>query len=313
MPLPTDPEVVQTSGDLVKQLQTLFGKHPGSRPAHAKGILLTGTFTPTPAASTLSRAPHFTQPSTPLLIRFSNSTGIPDISDISPDADPRGIAIRFVLGDRKHTDIVAHSTPFFPTRTGAEFLQFLKAAGASGPDAEHPTPIEQFLGANPKALDFVKAEKKMKVSYGREEYFSVSAFKFVDKEGKERYVRYRIVPTEGVEVASEEAKKGWGVDYLQEEIKERLSKGKIEFTLQVQVAGEGDTVDDATVHWPEEREVVKLGTVSIEGVKEGGEKESKTIIFDPIPRVDGVDVSADPLLEVRAGVYLISGRERRAA
>jgi hypothetical protein len=32
MPLPTDPEVVQTSGDLVKQLQTIFGKHPGARP-----------------------------------------------------------------------------------------------------------------------------------------------------------------------------------------------------------------------------------------------------------------------------------------
>jgi catalase len=37
------------------------------------------------------------------------------------------------------------------------------------------------------------------------------------------------------------------------------------------------------------------------------------IIFGPIPRVDGIDPSADPLLELRAAIYLLSGRRRRAA
>jgi len=41
--------------------------------------------------------------------------------------------------------------------------------------------------------------------------------------------------------------------------------------------------------------------------------EQKKIIFDPIPRVEGVDASADPLLEMRAALYLISGQQRRAA
>ena len=41
--------------------------------------------------------------------------------------------------------------------------------------------------------------------------------------------------------------------------------------------------------------------------------EQKQIIFDPIPRVDGIDPSADPLLELRAAIYLLSGRRRRAA
>ena len=38
----------------------------------------------------------------------------------------------------------------------------------------------------------------------------------------------------------------------------------------------------------------------------------KQIIFDPIPRVEGIDPSEDPLLELRAAVYLISGRKRRS-
>jgi catalase len=41
--------------------------------------------------------------------------------------------------------------------------------------------------------------------------------------------------------------------------------------------------------------------------------EQQHIIFDPIPRVDGIEVSADPLFEPRANIYLMSGRRRRAA
>lgn len=67
--------------------------------------------------------------------------------------------------------------------------------------------------------------------------------------------------------------------------------------------------------WPEDRQVLELGTVQIEETL--GEEESlvqqKHIIFDPIPRIEGVEPSDDPLLEVRANVYLISGQQRRSA
>jgi catalase len=41
--------------------------------------------------------------------------------------------------------------------------------------------------------------------------------------------------------------------------------------------------------------------------------EQRRIIFDPIPRVDGIEASADPLFEPRANIYLMTGRRRRAA
>jgi catalase len=41
------------------------------------------------------------------------------------------------------------------------------------------------------------------------------------------------------------------------------------------------------------------------------EAQQRHIIFDPIPRVDGIDPSADPLLAPRADVYLATGRRRR--
>ncbi len=85
------------------------------------------------------------------------------------------------------------------------------------------------------------------------------------------------------------------------------------FRILVQLANDGDTVDDATVHWPEERTVLDLGTITLIEPVPDNAHEQKQIIFDPIPRVDGIDPSEDPLLELRAAVYLLSGRRRRAA
>ena len=91
MPLPTDEKLIALSQDLLGQFDAIFGLHPGFRPAHAKGIMLTGTFTPSAEAASLSRAPHLTRPSTPVTVRFSNSTGLPLLPDNDPGANPRAL------------------------------------------------------------------------------------------------------------------------------------------------------------------------------------------------------------------------------
>jgi catalase len=48
-------------------------------------------------------------------VRFSNSTGLPHIPDNNPNANPRGLAIRFQLAEYVHTDRVSHSADGFPT------------------------------------------------------------------------------------------------------------------------------------------------------------------------------------------------------
>jgi Catalase len=133
MPLPADEKLIALSQDLLKQFDTIFGLHPGFRPAHARGVMLSGTLTPAVEASSLTRAPHILRDSTPVTARFSSSTGLPQIPDTDPNANPRGLAIRFHLAEHVHTDIVSHSTDGFPTRTGQEFLELLKAAASSDP------------------------------------------------------------------------------------------------------------------------------------------------------------------------------------
>jgi catalase len=318
MPLPTDEKLIALSNDLLRQFDTIFGLHPGFRPAHAKGALLTGTFTPARGADSLTRAPHIQRETTPVTVRFSNSTGLPMVPDNDPNANPRGMAIRFHLDEHVHTDIIGHSTDGFPTRTGAEFLEFLRALATSSPSKPDPSkpspsPIEAFLGAHPKALAFVQKPKPTPSSFARESYFGVTAMRFTNKDGLSRFGRYRIVPEAGNERLSDAAAAARAANFLFDELTERIAGGPIAFRILVQLANREDTVDDATIHWPEERFLADLGRIVLTAPVSAGGPAQQQIIFDPIPRVDGIDPSEDPLLELRAAVYLISGRRRRAA
>jgi catalase len=205
---------------------------------------------------------------------------------------------------------VAHSTKYFPTRTGAEFLEFLKAA--TGSNAAEAVP--EFLGRHPETVRFLEDPKPSPVSFSTQHYFGVNAFKFV-KEGKVTVLRYRIVPVAGEQYVSEDQLKTKSEMYLFDEIPTRLESGPIEFKLLAQIAEDEDVTDNATIIWPEDRKVVALGLIKVEKTLSDEEslKEQKHVIFDPIPRVDGVDVSDDPLLDVRASVYLIAGKQRREA
>jgi catalase len=103
------------------------------------------------------------------------------------------------------------------------------------------------------------------------------------------------------------------VNFLFDDLTRRVSAGPISFRIVVQVANENDVVDNATIHWPEDRPLVDLGRLALTGKVPDAGHEQKQIIFDPIPRVDGIEPSDDPLLELRAAIYLISGRRRRKA
>ncbi len=304
MPLPSDEKIVQLANDLLAQLDAIFGLHSGFRAAHAKGIMLSGTFTPSSEAASLTRAPHIQRGQTPVTVRFSDGTGLPSIPDNAPDSNPHGFAIRFHLDDHVHTDIVSHSTDGFPTRTGEEFLDFLRALATGDPSA--------FLATHPATLAFVQTPKPSPVSFGKEAYFGVTAFRFINQQGLARYGRYRIVPQAGVEHLDDAAAKAKDANYLLEEVTRRITAGPIRFEIHVQIANDHDIVNDATIHWPADRQSLHFGTIALTA-KTPDDESHQRIIFDPIPRVDGIEPSDDPLLELRAAIYLLSGRRRRQA
>ena len=299
--------------DALQAFDNLFGLHPGFRPVHAKGVLLSGTFTPSTGVGALTRAPHVSRSSLRIEVRFSDFAGVPAVPDYDENASPRGIAVRFYLAEHVHTDIIGHSVEGFPTHTSEELVQFLRALHASGPDAPKPTPVESFLASRPAALRFVQTPKPIPTSFAKESFYSVSAYRFTNSGGISKFGRYRVIPQDGNEYLEPSAPAKKNPDFLFDEIKGRIASGSVKMRILVQVASDGDVVDDSTVQWPAQRPLVEFGTIELNGLVPDEEAAQRQIIFDPIPRVDGIEPSGDPLLEERASLYLVSGRRRRAA
>jgi catalase len=303
----------QTVADEVLQaFHGIDGSHPTFRPVHAKGILLAGRFTPSADAAALTRAPHAQHSSTPVTVRFSDTTGIPTIPDADANASPRGMAVRFHLAEHVHTDIIGHSVDGFPVRTVEEFLELLKAIGASGLGVPHPTPVEAFLGTHPAALRFVQASKPVPVSFFQESFFAVNALRFVNTGGAIRHGRFRVHPTGPNRYLDAVAASKQSANFLFDEAADRLQHGAVTMRIVVQMAADGDPLDDATAHWPDDHQELEFGTLELRSVLPNQAGEQQKIIFDPIPRVDGIESAGDPLLEPRATIYLASGRRRRA-
>src|ERR1700722_7052540 len=247
---------------LLDALDALSGLPPGFRPAHAKGLMCSGAFTPSSEAAKLTRAPHAGKPSTPVTVRYSDSTGVPTIPDNDPQkSGPRGIAVRFHLAGHAHTDVVAHSTNGFPVRTGEEFVEFLRAAAAFGKGK--PEALGAFLATHPSAKRFVEAAKPIPTSFTREAFFAVTAFKFANAEGVSRHGRFRIRPEAGTEYLTDDQASQKGANFLFEEIGERLARGPVRLGVFVQLAGEGDDPTDASTTWSDDRQEGPFGTITL--------------------------------------------------
>ncbi|MBX9628832.1 MAG: catalase family peroxidase [Gemmataceae bacterium] len=304
------------ASDLLAALDRLAGgAHTGFRPVHARGGMYAGTFAPAAGAADLTRAPHASRPATPVTVRFSPAGRVAATADNDPrESSPQGMAVRFHLGEHAHTDIVAHSHNGFPVRTGEEFLAFLTAAADSvKPDAPTPPPIAAFLETHPAARRFVEAPKPIPSSYARQAFFAVTAFKFTNAAGAGRFGRFRLVPGAGTEYLTAEQAAARPTDFLAAELSERLATGPVRFRVVVQLAADGDPVDDATVVWPKDRPQAEFGTLTITERIDELAPDNRKVIFDPDPRVDGIGPAGDSLTQVRSDIYLMSGRRRRAA
>lgn len=296
---------------IVDQFNTLFGRHPHTRANHATGAVFEGTFTPAPGADKLSSALFLTGAPTPVTVRFSNGGGIPDVADQNPAIGGiRGMAVKLHLSDGGETDLVMISENGFPVATGEDFLGLLRAVGESGPDAPKPTPIEQFLGAHPAALAFVTAPKPMPVSFGTLPYFGVNAFKFTNAAGETRFGRWRLVPEAGAAFVSAEEAEKREPHALADTLRAAVAAAPVKFRLQVQVAAEGDPTGDASKVWPDDRPVVDLGEIAVTKALDTAAIENQ-LLFLPTNLTEGIDISDDPLIELRTESYAESFGRRQ--
>lgn len=245
-------------------------------------------------------------------MRYSTDTGYKNLPDNGENGS-RGFAIRFVLSDDGHThyDIITNNAYGFVVGTGEGFLDQFKAM--------RDGKMDDFLEKYPHAKYFMENQLPAHAySFATEQWHATHAFKFTNAEGKERYFRWRLVPWQGVMKHSKADAAKQSKNFQFEDLEYRLSRNKsFKYRLLAQLAEDGDPTNDSTKVWPETNEFVEMGEIAVENLwsMEQGKPagwEQKSIIYDPVPRyIDGIDISDDPLFEVRTAVYLISGRIRR--
>jgi catalase len=292
---------------LVEAMRALAGSHPGFRPAHAKGIVCSGTLRGAPDAPRMSRAPHLQGQAVPTVMRFSNASGNPGVHDGL--ANTRALAVKFQLPDGKNADILANTIEGFPVRTPEDFLAFLRAQlpdPVTGQPARDAVP--RFLDSHPAARAFIGRlmQKPVPASYGQASYYAEHAFLFTAADGTSRFGRYRWMPEAGEAYLSPGEATTRSANFLHEELESRLHNGPVVFRLLLQLAGESDPTDDVTALWPPDRPLVELGRLEVTGISPTGAADERRMVFDPTNLTDGIDLSADPILLARSAAYSIS-------
>ncbi len=163
-----------------------------------------------------------------------------------------------------------------------------------------------FLVRHPEAATRLPANTKALLppeSYATTAYYAVHAYRLLDEQGGSRFARYTWRPEAGEHRLSPRAARRRGPEYLQEEIRQRVAKGPVRFTLQLQIAESGDAVDDPVSNWPSNRRRVDAGTLELTELETERETDGDVLVFDPTRVTDGIELSNDPLLRFRRPAY----------
>ncbi len=299
------------SEQIVDLMGQIHGVHAGHRSVHAKGSCCLGTFVATADAAKLCVAAHFQGDEVPVTVRFSNGTGRPDRADGAKDE--RGMAVKFHLPNGKTTDIVSLTLPAFFVRTPEDFLEFL---GTQVPDPATGKPdvakTMAFVAEHPeaqKAIGFLMLSPAP-ASYANCTFFGIHAFRMTGPDDEQRWVRYRFVPEAGEATLTDPETRALGRDYLRDDIASRFDNGPVVYDLLLQIAEEGDDPDDPTEPWPEERELVNVGRLTLTECVRGSDRDCEHMIFDPNRLTEGIQASADKILAARSPAYGVSYSRR---
>jgi catalase len=293
---------------LVDALNGVFGKHPGDRAAHTKGICLTGRFTPSPEAPSLSKAPQFAKP-VGIIGRFSLGGGNPQAPDNAQD-NVRGLAVHFDLGSGANSDLVMISAPVFFVKTPALFVEFLQTVGSGDKDK-----LKAFLDAHPESTrqNAWLTSHPVPASYAGVDYFGVHAFTFTNAAGDSKIIKYKAIPEAGELGLTPDEVKAKGPDFYADELKERLAKGPIVFDLVAILGQKGDPTNNPTVRWNDEdtRVTAPLGKVMIDVI--APDATCNAFSFLPANLPDGIaGPTDDPIFAVRSPAYVVSLIRRKA-
>jgi catalase len=279
------------------------GVHSGFRRNHAKGVGVSGFFESNGQGIRLSKAVVFQQGRVPVIGRFSLGGGQPYVAD-TPDA-VRGLGLQFSLPDGELWRTAMINLPVFPVRTPEAFYELL-IASKPDPSMSKPDPakMKAFLTRHPETVQALTVIKGQPVASGFDNstFHSLNAFRFINSAGDSIPVRWLMAPAQPSEAASASAA-AQDKNYLFDALIAQIHRQPLRWHLVVIIGQPGDPTNDATIAWPEGREKVDVGALTLNRVESEEDSAATDINFDPLVLPAGIAPSDDPLLSARSAVY----------
>ncbi|BBL65444.1 Catalase [Methanosarcina mazei TMA] len=292
------------------------------RVVHARGSGAHGFFQVYEPITEYTSAKFLQDPNkkTPVFVRFSTVVGFRGSADTVRDV--RGFAVKFYTEDGNY-DLVGNNMPVFFIQDAIKFPDLVHAI-----KPEQDNQIPQASAAHDTFWDFVSchhenahmimwvlSDRALPRSYRMMEGFGVNTFRFVNAEGKGRFIKFHWKPMLGIHsLVWDETQKiaGKDPDFNRRDLWDAIEMGAYpEFELGVQILEEEDEfkfdfdILDPTKLWPEEDVPIKwIGKMTLDRNPDNFFAETEQVAFCPANVVPGIDFSNDPLLQGRLFSYL---------
>jgi catalase len=290
-----------TPARFVDEFERVGGIHSGFRRNHAKGVCVRGFFDSNGQGTRLSKAVVFQSGRVPVIGRFSLGGGDPHATDNLSTV--RGLGLQFSLPDGEQWRTAMINLPVFPFKDPQAFYDNL-AASQPDPNTHKPDPAKgaAFLASHPetaRALSIIKSHAPSS-GFDNGAYYSLNAFRFVNADGASTYVRWTLAPAQPYEAGSGASQ---DKNLLFDGLIASIQQHPLQWHLVMTVAQPGDPTDNATIQWPEGREQVEVGTLTLDSVESEETSPARDINFDPLILPAGMAPSNDPLLSARSAIY----------
>jgi catalase len=280
------------------------GTHVGFRRNHAKGVCVTGWFESSGQAAAISKAAVFRPGRVPVVGRFALAGGMP----FQPDAPNtvRSMALRFLPPGGEEWRTGMNNIPVFPVNSARGFYEQLLAYSPDPATGKlDPAKIKAFLAAHPEAVLALALIKKRQITSGfaNSTFNGLNAFRFVDAAGASTPVRWSVAPVQPIAADAAEQPDAEDENYLFDELIAQIAQHPLQWRLIVTIGQAGDPTDDATHPWPEGRQQIDAGTLTIDKASSEDNGRCTAINYDPLVLPTGIEASDDPLLSARSAAY----------
>ena len=287
------------------------GPYPGFRRAHAKGICIAGSFVSSNEAKALSGASVFLGDVVPVTGRFAESAPNPFTNDAEA-APVRSMALRLQPRGADEWRLGMNDTPGLHVSTPQAFYENV-VASTPDPRTGKPDPakMQAYLDKHPETVAFLSRLRSRPFSTGfaNDSYNGVNGFVLVSSDGTRRLVRWSMQSEDPFVTLSPEDRAKKSANYAFDELLARVAQGPMKWRFVATIAKPGDPNRAAEV-WPEDREKVTLGELTITHAESETTGNCQDINFDPLVLPHGIEPSDDPIPFARSAVYSVSFRRR---